>query len=209
MIMSVDQGFSNYAYTLWDGYKHVKSDLIQTRKETGGRVSTDMIRRHEIISSGLSQVMKDNRITLLIGEMPGFGAQSSSAAVAMTMASAITLTLCLEHNIPTIWHTPREIKRCFTGNPNASKKDMMNETCKRHGWPITFKKVKDQSTIGYREDATYHVDGEALPANKFEHIADSIGAYYTARYYYDEEREDERTNKNRTNFSFESPTFYS
>ena len=185
MIMSVDQGFSNYAYTLWDGRKYIKSDLIQTRKETGGRVSTDMIRRHEIISSGLSQVMKDNRIILLIGEMPGFGAQSSSAAVAMTMASAITLTLCLEYNIPTIWHTPRDIKKCFTGNPNASKKDMMNEACKRQGWPITFKKVKDQSTIGYRKDATYHVDEKTLPANKFEHIADSIGAYYTARYYDD------------------------
>ena len=187
--MSVDMGFSNYAYTLWDGHKHVKSDLIQTRKKTDGRVSTDMIRRHEIISSGLSQVMKENRITLLIGEMPGFGAQSSSAAVAMTMASAITLTLCLENNIPTIWHTPREIKKCFTGNPDATKKEMMMEACKRHGWPITHKKVKDLKTLkGYREDASYHVDSKKLPGNKFEHIADSVAAYYTARHFYEREQ---------------------
>jgi hypothetical protein len=103
----------------------------------------------------------------------------------MTMASAITLTLCTTHGLQTVWHTPREIKDFITGNPDASKVDVMNAVCDRHKWKRTYKPVKDRNALGgYRRDPTYHVLGKHLPMGKFEHIADSIAAYHTARHYH-------------------------
>jgi Holliday junction resolvasome RuvABC endonuclease subunit len=182
MIISVDMGLSNYGFTLWEKDKLLSVHLIQTKKEKNVTVSKDMIRRHKIIVFALCKVFNRCNITGLVGEMPGFGSQSCSAAVAMTMASTITLTLCNAYKIPMLWHTPRTIKKYFTGNPNASKKDMMKEACFRHNWKITQKRIKDsKKLIGYRHDSTYHVMGKKYSMGKFEHIADSIAAYYTAK----------------------------
>lgn len=191
MIISVDQGFANYGYSVWDSNLPVSVGVIQTKrtKDRKIRVSEDMIKRHSTIASALNALIVKHKPQALVGEMPGFGAQSSAAAVAMTMASSITLTLCNTHKIPTIWHTPREIKEHFTGNPDASKEDMMLEACKRHNWKITYKTIKFRiSGKVARRDPIYHVMGKQLPKAKFEHIADSIAAYYTAKYFHEKEK---------------------
>lgn len=190
MILAVDQGFANYGYSIWDKGEPIKVGIIQTKPHRTKKikVSVDMIRRNEIIVSKLNQIIKKYKIHAIVGEMPGFGAKSSSAAVAMTMASAITLTLCNTHKLQTLWHTPREIKKYFTGNPDASKEDIMKEACKRHNWDITFKRVRMPNKRGeYRLDPLYHVMGKQLPKGKFEHIADAIASYHTAKYYFEKE----------------------
>lgn len=187
MIISVDQGFSNYGFTIWKDNQILLADIIQTHKDIpkGTLVVTDMLRRHLILSTALNNLFLTYKPNALVGEMPGFGAQSASAMRNMTMASAITLTLCMAHKIQTIWHDPREIKKHFTGDPNAPKEVIMMEACKRHNWEITYKTVKHRFKCRLpRRDPMYHVMGKRLPKAKFEHIADSIAAYYTARHFY-------------------------
>ncbi len=186
MIISVDMGFKNYGYSVWDKGVIDRVGILQTAQAPAKSIAEDMIRRHQVICSGLIALFDKTDPKLLVGEMPGFGSQSSKAAVFMTMASAITLTLCTSYGLKTIWHTPSEIKGHFTGNKRASKKEMMAEACKRHGWDITYKTVKDQNAVGgFRLDPLYRVMGETLPMGKFEHIADSIGAFYTAKYFHE------------------------
>jgi len=188
MILAVDQGFANYGYSIWDRGKLIRIGIIQTKPHRTKKIkiSEDMIRRNKIIVTKLNQIIKKYKIHAIVGEMPGFGAQSSSAAVAMTMASAITLTLCNVHQIETLWHTPREIKKYFTGDPNASKTDIMDAVCKKQNWKKSYKRVKDtKSSDGFRMQPTYSILGKTIPMGKFEHIADAIASYYTAKYYFE------------------------
>ena len=201
MIISVDPGLANYGFSCWHKGEPIEVGVIKTKKPKNyrGKISEDLGRRCKEVSSALHELIIKIKPDLVVGEMPGFGAKSSSAAVAMTMASSITITLCNIHNLETIWHTPREIKEYFTGNPHASKQEMMIAACKHHGWSITYKQVKDKKASGgYRTDSIYWPLSKAMPGGKFEHVADSIGAYHTARHYCQQEKSCNATNAKKT-----------
>ena len=187
MILSVDMGFSNYGLSIWKNNQPVKLALIQTKKDKThrGLVSEDIIRRHKDMCNKLHEIIRRYRPQLLVGEMPTFGAQSSAAAVAMTIATITTLTLCEACQIKTLWHTPKEIKKHFIGDPNASKQEIMERVCQQYNWPIIHKRIKDpRLQNGYRIQPVYHIGSTPIPAGKFEHIADSIAAYHTAKHFY-------------------------
>jgi len=184
MILSVDTGLNNFGLAVI-GYTGsiIHVETIKTHKTSfkGIPVSKDMCDRITLINRRLHEICKEYTIFEVTGEMPTFGAKSSNAAVAMSTAATIILGLCAAINVKPIWESPRRIKQHFTGIPDASKKQIMEECCRRYSWEITYNVIRTKEGNLKREDPVYHVLGQTLSANTFEHIADAIAAYHTCK----------------------------
>lgn len=184
MILSIDTGLDNYGLAVIDPLAriiaHVETIKTARTKDKKKRVSEDYADRISKIINGVNRVVCKYPITQITAEMPSFGAQSSAAAVALTAGATILLSTHLTHNLPIAYVSPRELKECFTGDPNADKKKIMNRCCQLCGWKITYKTV-NQKNKPPRQDAVYHVLGKKLSGGYFEHIADAIAAYYTCQ----------------------------
>jgi len=180
MKLTVDMALKNFGWAAIENGCPVAVGVIQSKKtkDKKKRKSLDYTHRITHLADELLKLFRKYRPTHVTGEMPTFGSQSTDAAVSLTASSAVMLTLLNAFKTPVVWVTPEECKLSFTGSKTASKVDMMIEACKRNGWDITYKPIKDKKTQEViRVDAIYHVLGEALPGSKFEHIADAIAAY--------------------------------
>ncbi len=180
MILAVDTGLTNFGLSVFGPTgmcEHLQ--LIQTKKSKGKglTVAQDMSDRIFYITRELNNVFNDYPIFEVVGELPTFGAQSSSAAVAMSVGATIILSVCEMQGIKPIWYSPRDVKKNFTGEPNASKSLIMKTACQKYDWPITYKEVRTKKEI--RKDPVYHVMGKKYGAGSFEHLADSIAAYHS------------------------------
>ena len=185
MILSIDTGLANFGLSVFDKQDRIHyTKTIQTKKSKvkGLRVSTDYTNRIRHILVQLKKVILTYEPKIITAEMPSFGSQDSRAAVGMTAGSTILLGSSVFNNIPMVLASPRQIKEYFTKDPNADKKLIMSKCCDIYGWDITYKTVcfkeKDKPD---RKDPIYNVMGKQLSAGYFEHIADSIAAYYTCK----------------------------
>ena len=185
MILSIDTGLANFGLSVFDKQDRIHyTKTIQTKKSKvkGLRVSTDYTNRIRHILVQLKKVILTYEPKIITAEMPSFGSQDSRAAVGMTAGSTILLGSSVFNDIPIVLASPRQIKEYFTKDPNADKKLIMSKCCDIYGWGITYKTVyfkkKDKPD---RKDPIYNIMGKKLSAGYFEHIADSIAAYYTCK----------------------------
>ena len=185
MLLAVDPGLSNSGYVVFNQYGQITTmGVLQTEKTKRKitRISDDCADRIATMSLALNQVIKDNNIKVVIGEMPIMGGQSSAAVRDMAIAVAISVSVFSLHSLPCGWCTPTEVKQALTGLKTASKQDMMQAACKKHSWNITTKTIYKKGTNQVqRIDNVYWPMGVQYGANKFEHIADAIGVAHALK----------------------------
>lgn len=182
-ILAVDTGINNFGLSIFRRttgvIRHVET--IRTKKKKyKGSIAADNIHKICLIAKRLDFLIKKYKVIGLVGEMPSFGAQSSTAAISLTAGASIILTLKEAHSLPAIWKSPREVKEGFTGDPNAPKTKIMRACCDLYKWDMVDKTIRCRKTKKViRIDTVYHVMGRKMGSNEFEHIADSIAAYYS------------------------------
>jgi Holliday junction resolvasome RuvABC endonuclease subunit len=184
MILSVDPGFSNYGYAVWNEYGEIVKVGVLTTEKTKvkiNRISDDTAFRIASLTTQLNDVIRTHSINGVIGEMPSGGGKSSAAVKNMALALAITVAVITLNRIPIEWCSALEVKIAMTGKKQATKLDMMLATCMVFpSWKLTtktktFKNKKD------RVDNIYWPLGKEMGANKFEHVADAIGVAYALK----------------------------
>ncbi len=94
----------------------------------------------------------------------------------MAMATAIVASVANILELPTEWCTPTEVKVAVTGLKSATKREMMDTVASYYKWKKHTKSVVVKDRIHKR--LTYYLHGAKFPGGMFEHIADSIGAYW-------------------------------
>ena len=185
VILSVDLGLSNYGYVVYNTYGQItKVGVLQTKKTTVKitRTSDDYASRVLSLRNQLNRVILSNNILAVVGEAPSLGGQSSTGVRDMAVALAISVCVFTEHNLPVEWCTPEQSKVALTGKKTASKQDMMYAAVKNYSWKVTFKSIYIKKTGNLqRIDSIYHPMGIPMGANKFEHVADAIGAAHALR----------------------------
>jgi Holliday junction resolvasome RuvABC endonuclease subunit len=185
MVLSVDPGLSNYGYAVWNAYGElVKVGILQTKKTKKKitRVSDDYASRIASLTLQLNQIITDNAIKAVLGELPILGGQNASAVRDMAVSVAISMSVFTMLNLPIEWCTPTEVKVALAGHNNSTKKEMMVAACKKHSWKITTKPIYAKKTGKLqRLDIIYHPMGIAMGANKFEHIADAVGVAHALK----------------------------
>lgn len=181
MLLACDPGFNNYGCSILDQYGTViDAGTIQTSKAKKKllRTSDDDVQRITYITERLSDIINHYDIKGVLAELPPSGGQNSAAVKGLAMAVALSTALFTACNLPVEWATPEEVKRAMTGKKNASKEDMMLAACKLHAWDITEKPIYSKKTKKVqRVDKIYHPLGKTMGKNRFEHIADSLGAF--------------------------------
>lgn len=185
MILSIDPGFSNYGYAIYNSYGEItKVGVLQTKKTKIKitRVSDDYASRIASLTLQLNQIIKDNSIQAVIGELPILGGQSASAVRDMTAALSVSMSVFTMLNLPIEWCTPMQVKTALTGCKTASKTHMMITACDKYSWEITDKIIyQKNSKVTKRINKIYWPLGLPMGANKFEHIADAIGVAYALK----------------------------
>lgn len=179
MLLSVDPGFSNFGYAIFDQTgSPVKVGVLTTEKSKRKmvRVSDDNATRMADLSVSLATLILNNKIKGILGELPHSGSQNARAMKDMTAATAIAVSVFALLRVPVEWTTPTEVKKALSGKKTASKTDMMVAASERMGWEVKTKKVNLKSGKT-RIDNVYFPLGKKTGANKFEHIADAIGAF--------------------------------
>lgn len=179
-LLALDVGFSNTGYTVWNNGAPVAAGLLTTAKsdKKTTRVADDYSWRSAHLAGQLKDVCRLHNIAGIVGELPSGGTKSARAAVQMGMANAAVSASAELLKIPVEWCTPAAVKKAMTGKKNASKQEMMDTAIWRYGGVVDVKQVKAPKTkTGFQDRTTYTFLGKKWPGGKFEHIADSIGAY--------------------------------
>lgn len=178
MILAVDPGFNNYGYAIIDNTTIVNIGLITTKKVQGKTVSISDAIRIRQITRQLIDVIEDNNITQVVGELPIGGGKSSSAVKCMAYVAALSNAVFEGYSIEPIWTTPHKVKKTATGRCSASKIEMMESICKLYGWEITTRVTnKKKGTTAN----VYWPLGEKWTGGSFEHVADALWAYETLK----------------------------
>ena len=183
-ILCCDPGFSHYGCAVFDTTgKPIKLGTLTTEasKTKMARISDDKAYRIAQLTTQLSNVIQQNKIQAVLGEMPGAGGQSARAIQAMAIATAVSVAVFTMFRLPVEWTTPVEVKKALTGNKSASKIEMMEAACKRYGWRIEKKEVRSKKSgavdIVKRVYNVYYPLNQKTSASTFEHVADSLGVY--------------------------------
>ena len=188
-IMGVDIGFTATGISLFKineqgAVKYHSSTVITTEKSNKKkqiRVADDDIQRIIHIVQEFTSFVVDNigidfrRNMIAFAESPTGGALSAKAQKAMGMAVAMSATMFELMGIPVEYVTPREVKVAVTGNPTASKDEIMNKVIKMIKGSTSIERVNLKSGK-VRQDTKYHTPDGTKYGQNFEHIADSIGA---------------------------------
>lgn len=168
MLLSLDVGFANTGWVIFDKGQPIKWGCIKTEKTKRKmtRVSDDNAARAQYIASELKKIIissfTPNNVNYgnygVIAELPTSGSQNARAANQMGIALGIAACLASLLEVPVEWATPTEVKKATTGKKNASKDEMMDTI--RKAFPnCDFPKTKTH----------------------FEHIADACGVYLASR----------------------------
>ena len=160
----------------------VGTGVIETKKTTKKMVlvSDDNATSCVLISEKLKQIITGHGVRGVVGELPHGGSQNASASHQLGLAIGTVCSTCHLLDIPVEWCTAYDVKKAITGKIYASKTEIIDAICKSYGIVCTKKEIL--ITKGKRKGKisilkTYHILGAKYPESKFEHIADSIGAY--------------------------------
>lgn len=185
MLLSLDVGFRNMGWSAIDDKSRELIDcgVIQTRKAKDKRIKyTDQFYKNaQDLFHGLSELVKKVEPFAMIGELPHGGGQNARAIAQMMSAISIVSGVSFFHDLPTEWCTPTDVKMAVTGKQNASKMDIMLAIAKKFEIPIEQKeigcRVTKKNKNGTRTERRFVFKDRRINEGRFEHIADSCGAY--------------------------------
>lgn len=163
MLLSLDVGFGNTGWAVFDEGKIIACGTIITQKSKKKTVRTadDYAARAARLARELSEIIDAYDVRGIVGELPSGGAQNAKAMAQMNMATAIVSAVATLHSLPAEWTTPNEVKLAVAGYRSATKKEIK---------ATIRKKFKDKG-------------GHLFPKAEgvFEHIADAVGAYLASQ----------------------------
>jgi len=172
-ILSIDPGLNNTGWSVFRNNKLYKIGIVQTRKNKEKKInkSVDYALRIKQITLNLKRLIIEEKIDMIRMELPIFGGQSSNAIIAMVASATINIVISTIGNLPLELITPRNVKKGFTNNPNADKKEICLKCVDKFAIDVERKQTKSG------EHFKFSFQGQKYPLNKFEHIADSIAIY--------------------------------
>lgn len=175
MLLSLDLGFVNTGYIIMGPDGLEAYGVISTQKTTNkqGRVADDNIDRCCVIARKINELVAHYGIVGVLGELPSGGAQSSSAAKAMSLVTGCIGACVAVLNLPCEWCTPTQTKVALSGNKTASKQDMMEKATRVTGGGYE----KKANGIQYWMPLASGKRGPVMYGSSFEHVADALGAY--------------------------------
>jgi len=167
MLLSLDVGFANMGWVLFQGGEIIDCGVIRTEKsqKKGTRVADDHAYRSTVLAINLERIIMKNAVEGIIGELPSGGAQSAKAMAFMSSATSIVAVVGTLKKLPMEWTTPNEVKKALAGVKNASKEIMMEKAKREFGFYIDGNVYRNPN-----------VD-KKFPKGEFEHIADACGVY--------------------------------
>jgi len=183
MLLCLDIGFGNMGWSVFNKGRLQACGVIKTTKTKKKmvRVADDNAVRCAYIARELSEIISTYKVKGVVGEAPSGGSQNASAAVKMALAMGTAVGVFESRNIPAEWYTPGDIKKAAVGRATGTKHEIMMVVAERLGLKVEKKKIKaPRSKLGYRIDYRFHAVGRKWPGGTFEHIADSICAYWAA-----------------------------
>lgn len=156
MLLSLDVGFRNTGWVVFDNKKPVACGCIQTEKSKHklARNADDNARRSAEIARHLKNIILEYNVKGIVGELPSGGAQSAKAMAQMALATGVVSAVASVLELPVSWTTPNSVKLATTGKRSAEKVEVMEAVKKRYEYFEFPKQV-----------------------GVFEHIADACGAY--------------------------------
>jgi len=158
MILSLDPSLRSTGFVCMEGGEVQKCGNIVTKKDSRARyVGLDYAYRAEVMCRRLDKVVQEMGPSAVISELP-HGSQSEKAAKAFGIIIGVISAWTAIRELPIEWCTARDGKIALTGNPKATKKEMITKAINN-----------------YKYDKFPEAQG------KMEHIADAIGVYLALR----------------------------
>ncbi len=161
-ILTNDPSMTAWGWTILDKFGSVcASGAIKTKpteKKLRIRVGDDNIRRITEVNVELLRIIKKYNPSLILGELPSGGSQSSIAATMLAYATAILQSIAVTSDIPIEWFSEGDCKMAVCGRRSIEKGAMV--TLMRDKNPtMPFLNVK------WRDEA----------------VADSLAVYWAAK----------------------------
>ena len=170
-VLALDPTIANTGWSVWKvknkKWSMVECGLVATKSESAKRKifsGDDTTRRWEEILDELIRLHEKYSFSALVSEITPGGVQNATAAKSLFGAQALVIAFAKVSGIPKMFVKPKDIKLALCQNGTASKDDMMYQAHKLTGGAKNF---INKST------------GNIL--KKFEHPADSIGAFYAVK----------------------------
>ena len=161
-ILSIDIGLRNTGWVVVkESHQKVKIEdfgCIKTKPNKKKKVSLDNMDNVRYITRELMYIIEKSKPSYIVAELPTSGAKSAKAIVAMALSSAIIACIVEILEIDVVWVSPMKSKQDFIGQRSGDKDLAMAKT--RELYPdVVWPKYK----------------------NVFEHVADAVSAYYSAK----------------------------
>lgn len=173
-VLALDVAFSNLGWAVLEhydsGWKCVAANVLSTKKSDKKkklRMADDDVMRCTELFVNLRTIAEVMNVGAVIAELPPGGSQNARANRAMGMSAAITAAVVAQLKLPAEYTTPTEGKVAATGSKTASKSDMMKAMSGKYPESLKDFKLKRGSETEYE--------------NKYEHVADALAAFESAR----------------------------
>lgn len=173
MLISLDMGFKNTGWSVFDKGKVIAVGVIVTEKSTKKniRVSDDYFNRASRLADELITLFIQHEPDGMIAELPSGGSQNARASHQMGIATGVLASLCANWTMPFEGATPQEVKLAATGMKKATKEEVMDAICKKFGWEKEIRNGPKKVMVNFK------LLGRSYGKGEFEHIADSIAVY--------------------------------
>jgi len=191
MLLCLDVAFSHLGWSVFERGIPLDGGVIEAQVD-GKKKRLVSDERADRCASMVNQILdiidKNNirgtPIRGVIGELPS-GSQNAAAANQLGIASGMVVTLCLLKDLPAEWVSQNDVKRAVTGKLSATKEEIMNKVAVWYKWPMEEKVIeigKGKRAGQTSTQVTYCAFGKRFPKGLFEHVADSIGVYWSSRH---------------------------
>lgn len=126
MILGLDVAFRNVGWVLVDPHTFdvTGGGCISTEKsdkKRGIRVADDDVRCCMEIASALAQLIDNNKVKVVVIEVPSGGAKGARALRAMSLVTGVIAAVCELRRVAAVWVTPGDSKKFNTGIRDAGK----------------------------------------------------------------------------------------
>ena len=147
LALGIDPGFASLGYSvveIGEDSEHVLAmDVVRTSPATRKRrirEADDNVRRAGEIVKAIRGVFDRHNITVLCCESMSFP-RGASAAAKLAMAWGAVVAIAIEHDVPILQATPKEIKKSVTGKKTASKEEVRKVLEEKYGGEVLARKI--------------------------------------------------------------------
>ncbi|KKN38762.1 hypothetical protein LCGC14_0750250 [marine sediment metagenome] len=148
LALGIDPGFASLGFAVVeigeDSERVIEMDVVRTSPATRKRrirEADDNVRRAGEIVRALRAVFVRHKVTVLCCESMSFP-RGASAAAKLAMAWGVVVAIALEHDVPILQATPKEIKKSVTGRKTASKEEVRQVLEETYGGALLSRKIE-------------------------------------------------------------------